>query len=134
MEKWAEERGRSPSTYLMPLSFAALLGGVVTVIGTSTNIVVSGLLENAGQPPIGFFEITRVGLPIAIVGGVLLVLLAPRLLRVRRSVRQEAEEDTKRFVLDMVVNEAGALDGKAVEAGGLRHLKGVFLAALDRGG
>ena len=134
VEKWAEDRGRSPSTYLMPLSFAALLGGVVTVIGTSTNIVVSGLLENAGQPPIGFFEITRVGLPIAIVGGVLLVLLAPRLLRVRRSVRQEAEEDTKRFVLDMVVNEAGTLDGKAVEAGGLRHLKGVFLAALDREG
>ncbi len=134
VEKWAEDRGRSPSTYLMPLSFAALLGGVVTVIGTSTNIVVSGLLENAGQPPIGFFEITRVGLPIAIVGGVLLVLLAPRLLRVRRSVRQEAEDDTKRFVLDMVVNEAGTLDGKAVEAGGLRHLKGVFLAALDREG
>ncbi len=134
VEKWAEERGRSPSLYLMPLSFAALLGGVVTVIGTSTNIVVSGLLENAGQPPIGFFEITGVGLPIALVGGVLLVLLAPRLLRVRRSVRQEAEDDVKRFVLDMVVDESGALDGRAVEAGGLRHLKGVFLAALDREG
>ena len=134
VEKWAEERGRSPSLYLMPLSFAALLGGVVTVIGTSTNIVVSGLLENAGQPPIGFFEITGVGLPIAIVGGILLVLLAPRLLRVRRSVRQEAEDDVKRFTLDMVVDESGTLDGRAVEAGGLRHLKGVFLAALDREG
>jgi di/tricarboxylate transporter len=134
VEKWAEERGRSPSLYLMPLSFAALLGGVITVIGTSTNIVVSGLLENAGQPPIGFFEITGVGLPIALVGGILLVLLAPRLLRVRRSVRQEAEDETKRFVLDMVVDESGSLDGRAVEAGGLRHLKGVFLAALDREG
>ncbi|HEX2368594.1 MAG TPA: SLC13 family permease [Acidimicrobiia bacterium] len=134
VERWAEERGRSPSLYLMPLSFAALLGGVVTVIGTSTNIVVSGLLENAGQPPIGFFEITRVGLPIALVGGVLLVVLAPRLLKVRRSVREEAEDDAKRFVLDMVVDESGSLDGRAVEAGGLRHLKGVFLAALDRDG
>ncbi len=134
VERWAEERGRSPSLYLMPLSFAALLGGVVTVIGTSTNIVVSGLLENAGQPPIGFFEITGVGLPIALVGGVLLVLLAPRLLKVRRSVREEAEDDAKRFVLDMVVEESGSLDGRAVEAGGLRHLKGVFLAALDREG
>ncbi len=134
VEKWAEDRGRSPSLYLMPLSFAALLGGVVTVIGTSTNIVVSGLLENAGQPPIGFFEITRVGLPIAIVGGFLLVLLTPRLLKVRRSVRQEAEDEAKRFVLDMVVDESGTLDGRAVEAGGLRHLKGVFLAALDREG
>ena len=131
---WAEARGRSPSLYLMPLSFAALLGGVVTVIGTSTNLVISGLLEAAGEPPVGFFEITAVGLPIAIVGGVVLVLLTPKLLPIRRSVRQEAEDETRKFVVDMVVQETGQINGRTVEAAGLRHLSGSFLATLERDG
>ncbi|HKY48470.1 MAG TPA: SLC13 family permease, partial [Acidimicrobiia bacterium] len=131
---WAEARGRSPSLYLMPLSFAALLGGVVTVIGTSTNLVISGLLEAAGEPAVGFFEITAVGLPIAIVGGVLLVLLTPKLLPIRRSVRQEAEDETRHFVVDMVVEENGQINGRTVEAAGLRHLSGSFLATLERDG
>ena len=53
---WAERRGQSPSRYLMPLSFAAILGGVVTTIGTSTNLVISGLLEASGEAPLGMFE------------------------------------------------------------------------------
>ncbi|MBT8216666.1 MAG: anion permease, partial [Acidimicrobiia bacterium] len=58
VSSWAERRGRSPASYLMPLSFAAILGGVVTVLGTSTNLLVSGLLEASGEDPIGVFEIT----------------------------------------------------------------------------
>ena len=131
---WAEARGRSPSLYLMPLSFAALLGGVVTVIGTSTNLVISGLLEAAGEPALGFFEITAVGLPIAIVGGVVLIVLTPKLLPIRRSVRQEAEDETRHFVVDMVVEETGQINGRTVEAAGLRHLAGSFLATLERDG
>ena len=65
----------------MPLSFAAILGGMTTVIGTSTNLVVSGLLEAAGQPPLGMFEISTLGLPVAVAGAALLVLLAPLLYR-----------------------------------------------------
>ena len=131
---WAEARGRSPSLYLMPLSFAALLGGVVTVIGTSTNLVISGLLEAAGEPALGFFEITAVGLPIALVGGLVLVILTPKLLPLRRSVRQEAEDETRHFVVDMVVEGTGQINGRSVEAAGLRHLSGSFLATLERDG
>ncbi len=134
VRSWAEARGRSPSLYLMPLSFAALLGGVVTLIGTSTNLVISGLLEAAGEPALGFFEITVVGLPIAIVGGVVLVILTPKLLPLRRSVRQEAEDETRHFVVDMVVEETGQINGRSVEAAGLRHLSGSFLATLERDG
>ena len=131
---WAEARGRSPSQYLMPLSFAALLGGVVTLIGTSTNLVISGLLEAAGEPGLGFFEMTPVGLPIALLGGLLLVLITPRLLPVRRSLRQEAEDETRQFVVDMVVEGSGQINGRSVEAAGLRHLSGSFLATLERDG
>jgi di/tricarboxylate transporter len=107
---------------------------VVTVIGTSTNLVISGLLEAAGEPALGFFEITAVGLPIALVGGVVLVILTPKLLPLRRSVRQEAEDETRHFVVDMVVEGTGQINGRSVEAAGLRHLSGSFLATLERDG
>jgi di/tricarboxylate transporter len=118
----------------MPLSFAALLGGVVTLIGTSTNLVISGLLETAGEPSLGFFEITPVGLPIAVLGAALLITLTPKLLPIRRSVREEAMAETRDFVVDMIVEENGLVAGKTVEKAGLRHLRGSFLATLDRGG
>lgn len=134
VERWADRRGLSPSRFLMPLSFAALLGGVVTVIGTSTNVVVAGLMVEAGMAPLGFFEIGRLGLPMAAVGCLLLVALAPVLLPERRSARRHVEETARDFVVDMTVDPGGPLDGKRVADGGLRHLAGVFLAAVDRDG
>jgi di/tricarboxylate transporter len=132
---WCEARGKSVSLYLMPLSFAALLGGVVTLIGTSTNLVISGLLEASGQPGLGFFEITPVGLPVAVIGAVLLIFLTPLLLRQRRAAADDpAAEVTRHFEVDMVVDPAGPMSGKTVEEAGLRHLRGMFLAALERQG
>lgn len=133
VRSWAEARKHSPSLYLMPLSFAALLGGVVTLIGTSTNLVISGLLVNAGEPELGFFEISAVGLPIAVVGALLLILSTPKLLPVRRAVAEESEDEVRSFVVDMVVRPDGGLDGKSVESAGLRQLRGMFLATLQRG-
>jgi di/tricarboxylate transporter len=132
--EWARRRGRSPSIYLMPLSFAVILGGVITLIGTSTNLVVSGLLQAAGQPPIGMFELTRIGLPVALVGVAALVALAPLLLKERRPAREDLSEDVREFVVSMDVVPGGPLDGQAVEAGGLRHLQGVFLVQVERAG
>ncbi len=131
---WAERRGQSPSRYLMPLSFAAILGGMVTVIGTSTNLVVSGLLEASGQPPLAMFEMSRLGFPVAIAGCALLVLLAPVLLPDRRPARRELEENVREFVVSMVVEPDGPLNGKEVAASGLRHLQGVYLIEIERQG
>ncbi len=131
---WAQRRGESPSGYLMPLSFAVILGGVVTAIGTSTNLLVSGMLEARGLSPIGMFEISRVGLPMALAGLALLVILAPILLPVRRPAWQQLGDDVREFVVHMEVIPGGPLDGKTVEAGGLRHLQGVFLAEVEREG
>ncbi len=130
---WAERRNISPSKLLMPLSFGAILGGVITVIGTSTNLVVSGQMDAAGMRPIGFFEIAKVGLPVAILGTVLVIALAPRVLPSRRSAKQGLLDESNRFTVEMVVDPAGPMDGKTVEEAGLRHLSGVFLAAVDRG-
>jgi di/tricarboxylate transporter len=117
----------------MPLSFAAILGGTLTVIGTSTNVAVSGLLADAGHDPIALFEVGKLGLPLALVGLVLLIALAPRLLPERAAPRSSLASDAREFVLDMVVEPAGAFEGIEVERGGLRHLRGVYLAQIERG-
>ncbi|MFC1659888.1 SLC13 family permease [Gemmatimonadota bacterium] len=133
VEAWAERRKKSPSCYLMPLSFASILGGVVTVIGTSTTIVVSGLLESHGMPAIGMFEISRIGLPLALAGILFLILFSPLLLPNRRGSLREFEEEYREYTVNMVVTPGGPFDGKTVGEGQLMHLEGVFLAEVRRG-
>jgi di/tricarboxylate transporter len=130
---WANRRGQPVSRFLMPLSFAAILGGTVTVLGTSTNVVVSGLLEASGQAPLGIFEISPVGLPVACAGLAALLLLTPTLLPDRRAASRQFEEDIREFVVSMNVAPAGPLHGHTVEDAGLRHLRGVFLVEVHRG-
>ena len=134
VESWAETRDRSPSHYLLPLSYAAVLGGVVTLMGTATNIVVSGLLEAAGYEPMGFFEISMIGVPVALVGLILIIALSPSLIPSRRSARESSREEIPEFTVELVVEEGGPLDGTTVEAAGLRNLAGVFLIEVDRHG
>jgi len=85
---WARRRGSDVSRFLMPLSYGTILGGVLTVIGTSTNLVVDGQMRGTGLDPMGFFEIGLLGLPIAIGGLALIVAFSPNLLRDRRSTRR----------------------------------------------
>jgi di/tricarboxylate transporter len=127
-------RRRIPaSRFLMPVSFAAVLGGVITTVGTSTNLTVSGLLTEAGMEPLGLFELTPVGVPIAAAGCLLLVVLGAWLLPDRGSARDDVEAGSRDFTVTMRVTPGGALDGTQVEAAGLRHLQGVFLVEISRG-
>jgi len=131
--EWSESRGVSASRFLMPLSFAVILGGVVTTIGTSTNLVVSGLLAQSGAEPFGLFEISHVGLPLAVVGVVVVAFLAPLVLPERQSPRRGLAA-ARDFVVRMIVSPDGHLAGRSVEEAGLRHLEGVFLVEIERGG
>jgi di/tricarboxylate transporter len=118
----------------MPMSFAVVLGGVVTTIGTSTNLVVSGLLEQSGEEPLALFEITPVGLPIAILGIATLIVTVPWLQPARRPAGQQLEEGSREFSVSMKIVDGGPLDGRTVEEAELRNLQGVFLAGIDRDG
>lgn len=131
---YARRRGLPPSRFLIPLSYAAVLGGVITTIGTSTNLTISGLLTRAGMDGLDLFEITPVGLPVALAGVATIVLLAPRLLPDRGERRAATGEGGRDFTVTMQVLPAGPIDGISVEQGGLRHLHGVFLAELEREG
>jgi di/tricarboxylate transporter len=131
---WTRRVGRSPSRYLMPVSFAAIVGGTVTLIGTSTNVVVSGLLEDAGEPGMGFFEIAKVGLPFAVLSVILMVVLVPVLLPERRSPSETADADAREFTLELVVTDEPGVAGRSVAEAGLRNLQGVYLVEVERDG
>lgn len=104
---WAHRHGIVRSRLLIPLSFATILGGTLTTIGTSTNLVVSGALEAAGREPLGFFTVTALGAPVAVIGLTLLVLLAPVALR-------------RRVGTEGVVSAAGPTAGEGAKDGSRR--------------
>ena len=129
----SNRRDLAVSKFLIPVSYAAVLGGVITVIGTSTNLTVIGLMRQAGLEPLGLFDLAPVGLPIALIGTTAMVLLANRLMPDRGSVSDAVGEEVREFSVTMEVAAGGPLDGVSVEAGALRNLKGVYLAQIERG-
>ena len=128
---WCRRTGRSPSKVLMPLSYAAVLGGVITLIGTSTNLVVASLLDEQGREGLDLFDLTPVGLPVAIVGTIVVILFASKLVPERLAPADTTTAESREFTVDMVVVEGGDLDGRSVREAGLRTLEGVFLAAVE---
>ena len=136
---WARRAGLSPSRLYLPLSYAAILGGVCTLIGTSTNVVVAGLARQyaAGHPgsgldSIGMFTITVIGLPVA-AAGVAYVLLFGRVLLPERLPPDAPASDSKRgYSTAMRVDAGSPVVGKTVEQAGLRRLPGLFLSRIER--
>jgi di/tricarboxylate transporter len=131
---WCNRRGVSPSKLLLPISYAAILGGILTVIGTSTNLTASGLLQESGQDPIGLFEITKVSLIPAIAGLVVLIFVVIRIIPERKGALEEFTDDLNEFAAQMMVVKEGPLDGSTVTDAGLRNLKGIYLVEIERDG
>ena len=130
--RWSQRHGANASRFLLPLSFASILGGVVTLIGTSTNLVVSDLLERSGEPALDIVEITVVGLPVAIVGVVVLSTVGVKLLPNRTAVAPDLDRRAREFQMAARVDPDGPLAGATIAESGLRSLDGVFLAMIER--
>lgn len=127
---WAKKHKLPSSKFLIPLSYATILGGTLTLIGTSTNLVVSGLLSQNGLPAFSFFELTRYSLPVVVLGMVTIVLLSKWLIPERRLADLSANDIEKQFTVEMSPNEN--LVGKTVSSAKLRNLRDVFLAEIIR--
>jgi di/tricarboxylate transporter len=143
---WCRKRRISPSRLLMPLSFLSILGGTCSLIGTSTNLVVQGLLIKAGSAlpagdprayqlrPMSMFEIGCVGLPCALLGATYLLTVGRRLLPDRKDMIEQLEESRREYLVEMLVQPGCRLVGKSIGDAGLRHLPGLFLIEIDRDG
>src|SRR4051812_47877048 len=131
---WCRKRRISPSRLLMPLSFLSILGGTCSLIGTSTNLVVQGLLIKSHLRPMGFFEIGYVGLPCALLGVAYMLTVGRRLLPDRKDLIEQLEESRREYLVEMLVQPGCRLVGKTIGNAGLRHLPGLFLIEIDRDG
>ena len=131
---WCRKRRISPSRLLMPLSFLSILGGTCSLIGTSTNLVVQGLLIKNDLKPMTFFEVGSVGLPCAFVGAFYLLTLGRKLLPDRKEMIEQLEETRREYLVEMLVQPGCRLANKTVAAAGLRQLPGLFLIEIDRDG
>jgi len=105
--------GIPPSKMLIPLSYAAILGGCCTLIGTSTNLVVSGVISDKGLSPIGMFELTKLGAPLAVLGCAYVVILGPRFLPNRLNVTAILGEDQRRrYLCHLLIERDSPLVGQ----------------------
>ncbi|GGO17724.1 SLC13 family permease [Deinococcus humi] len=125
----ARRGGIGAGRALMPLAFASILGGSITLIGTTTNLVVSGALPTTGQRPLGFFELAWVGVPVAVVGLLYLFLVAPRLLPEREAA---LEESLRAYLADLTVSSGSPLAGKTLRDSGLGRDYGLTVVAVRR--
>lgn len=131
---WAERHGVAPAHLLMPLSFATILGGLLTTIGTGPNLVVSGSLASAGLEPFGLFTMTPATVLIAAVGCGLIVWLAPTVLPDRRATHERIAGHEREYAIRLLVQPDGSADGATVAQAGLRDLASTYLASIVRRG
>jgi|694.fasta_scaffold06427_12 di/tricarboxylate transporter len=124
----------SPSKLLIPLSYAAVLGGTCTLIGTSTNFVIDGALRAANMPGLGMWEMAWIGVPVTIVGLLYLVTVGQRLLPDRTDLLEYAESHPREYTLELIVRPACPLIGQTIRQSGLRELPGIYLYAIEREG
>lgn len=131
---WAKRLKLSVSHLYLPLSYATILGGLCTTIGTSTTVVVNDQLAAVdGQRAIGFLEIAYVGLPCAIVGLSFLLLTSNWLLPVRKPAVSQFD-NPREYTIEMIVEPFSQLIGKTIQKAGLRSLPNLFLMEIERRG
>ncbi|HKK56269.1 SLC13 family permease [Marinobacter sp.] len=130
---WSRKIGISASKLMIPLSYSAILGGTLTLIGTSTNLVVNGQYQQlTGEQGFSIFSITAVGLPVAVIGLAVMVLVLPRFLPDRKD--QQKFGSMREFTLEVAVAFDGPLVGKSVDEAGLRELDRLYLVEIERDG
>ena len=136
---WCKRKNFSPSKFLMPLSFAAILGGNITLIGTSTNLIVNGLvIEEIQKRPIpglerlDIFDFAPVGLAMAVIGFIYLLFIE-KLLPKRKALTDEINSSNREYLIEAKVRSNSKLIGQTIEEGGLRNLKGLYLVEIIRG-
>ena len=132
IRSWADRNNFSASKFLIPLSYAAILGGMCTLIGTATNLIIYGLMIDFGMEGMGLFEISKLGIPIAILGLLYIIFIGHRTLPEHKETFTMIEEKTREFVLQLKITEDYPHIGKTIEEAGLRHLQGLFLFQIYR--
>jgi di/tricarboxylate transporter len=133
VQDWCKRSKFKPSHFLLPLSYASILGGTCSLIGTSTNLVVDSLMRQSGLPGFTLFELASVGIPITLAGCLYLIIARPYLLADRQG-SAEKFSDVREYLVEMQVKPTCELINQSIKDAGLRHLPGLYLIEIIRNG
>jgi len=133
VKEWAEKKKLMASKFLIPLSFATILGGMITVVGTSTNLVLNGLIQQAGLKMLGFGDFFYLGILVTFVGLLYLVFFSDLLLPEHEERKQQVIEHLNEYIVETILRPQSSMVGKTIQEAGLRNLKEIFLVEIKRG-
>jgi di/tricarboxylate transporter len=137
VHSWSKRNNIKPSKLLIPLSYAAILGGCVTLIGTSTNLIVSGMVKDQniipGLEPMGLFDFSIAGLPMLIIGTLYLILFSKKMLPDRQDAMTNFSDKSREYLVEAEIRPKSEMIGKTIEQANLRNLPGLFLVEITRG-
>jgi di/tricarboxylate transporter len=137
VHSWSKRHNIKPSKLLIPLSFAAILGGCVTLIGTSTNLIISGMVNDQniipGLEPVGLFDFSVAGLPMLLIGSIYLILFSNKLLPNRQDTLSSFSSQSREYLVETEIRPNSDIIGKTIEQANLRNLPGLFLVEISRG-
>jgi len=134
IKKWAEKLNFSAKKFLIPLSYATILGGMCTLIGTSTNLVVHGLILENGYQGFSMFELGKVGIFIAVAGTLYMMILGNKLLPGKKIISNTKSIDTKDYNYNVIIPENSNYIGLEIKNGRLKELKNLIVKCIDRKG
>ena len=134
MQALARSVGMSSSRFMMPLSFAAILGGMTTLVGSSTNLLVSSTMVELGYDPLGFFDFIIPGSILAFVGFIYVLVVVPYILPKRKTIAEELVGDEKEFVAELDISEDSKLVGVECVEGTFTGLEDMNVKLIQRSG
>lgn len=130
---WCQKNDISPSKFLVPLSYMTILGGTVTLIGTSTTLIVHGLLIQAGMEGFSFFQLSVVGIPITILGLIYILSVGYSLLPNNLGAKEQIREEVKEFLAEAVIGKEYEYIGAHVIDAAAKSFKNVYIIEIIRG-
>jgi di/tricarboxylate transporter len=134
IKKWAEKLNLSSQKFLIPLSYATIFGGMCTLIGTSTNLVVHGLMIDNGLNGFSMFELGKIGIPVLLVGTIYVAIFGNLLLPGRKIKFNKPARDYREYFYDLIVTKSSTLIGVKVRCGRIKELKNLILHSIERDG
>ena len=130
--QWSKKAKVSPSKLMIPLSYAAIMGGMITVIGTSTNLVLNGFLRANNETLLTLTDFLVPGLIVSVAGILFLTFFSWKILPGHKEVMDQVQGDLREYLVETEVVKDSSIADKSVSAAGLRNLDGIFLVEICR--